>query len=156
MITDLPKSLTMALETLSGLIVSFFTESLPGAFNAFLSVTDLTVHGILLLFIKIIIPVVFSLCVFAGIIFTLYSMKNNSSEDKRSPEDKEIIDTHNDNVKKGLKKRPVTTGALPDDFVLHRASKGDNRIISSSESDKLEFDIDVPEDDDFDIDIDFK
>jgi len=61
----------------------------------------------------------------------------------------------------GAGKRPVSTGALPDNFVLHRA-RGKDSLISSAprdsyefpksfDDDELEFDIDVPDDDDFDL-----
>ena len=56
-------------------------------------------------------------------------------------------------------KRPLSLGVLPEDFVLHRAGKGNDDIVSSRSKDRenelLEFDIDGPDDDDFDIEVKF-
>ncbi|MBQ7724164.1 MAG: hypothetical protein IJT63_01020 [Lachnospiraceae bacterium] len=69
---------------------------------------------------------------------------------------------NNDRLNSMSGQRPVTTGALPGDFVLHRAKDKGSKLISTAkeesiefpvnyEDDMLEFDIDIPDDDDFDI-----
>ncbi len=73
----------------------------------------------------------------------------------------------NGNKTDSPKLRPLSTGALPEDFVLHRAGEGKKDIISTgikpdtfTEPDfdiadfkekDLEFDIEVSPEDDFDI-----
>lgn len=71
---------------------------------------------------------------------------------------------NDDKLNSGFGQRPVTTGALPGDFVLHRAKDKGSKLISTSEDKEeslefpvcfegsmLEFDIDIPDDDDFDM-----
>ncbi len=71
------------------------------------------------------------------------------------------------NMTDSPKMRPFSTGALPEDFVLHRAASGKKDIISTAvtpethdepdyditefEERLLEFDIEVSAGDDFDI-----
>ncbi len=75
-----------------------------------------------------------------------------------------MIKSNVDKLNSGYGQRPVTTGALPGDFVLHRAKDKGSKLISTAkdkeesiefpitfEGDMLEFDIDIPADDDFDI-----
>ena len=60
-----------------------------------------------------------------------------------------------------LGRRPVSTGTLPGDFVLHRAKNKGSLIVSAPkesfdfpneyEGETLEFDIEIPDDDDFDM-----
>ena len=77
---------------------------------------------------------------------------------KSGKEDKAIEIAASAAAPEQLKPLPASTGALPKDFVLHRAGRDNRNIISSKEdgdSKELEFDIDVPEDDDFDIEVEF-